>query len=200
LFIASQHGYQDIVTLLLQNQAHINANYKTGSSPLYVACQNGHEEVAKLLIESQATIDSPRKNGSTPLFVSCKNGHTNIVNLLLQKRAHIDMPRKDGLTAIDVAKYNNHRSVMDLLLDANKGAGSESLNGKALKDWTEEEVYEYFNHHSHLSKIATILRDEAINGTALLKLTSDDYKSIGFKLGHVKNMEEEIKKLSHTTN
>ena len=55
LYIASKHGYLEIVRLLLKAGANPN-RYARGQSPLKVAMQKGHTEIVELLVSSGAKI------------------------------------------------------------------------------------------------------------------------------------------------
>ena len=47
---AAQNGRDQVVKLLLDNQADVNQAYKNGSTPLMLAAHNGHAAVVKLLL------------------------------------------------------------------------------------------------------------------------------------------------------
>ena len=58
LYIASKHGYLEIVRLLLKAGANPN-RYARGQSPLKVAMQKGHTEIVELIVSSGAKITKP---------------------------------------------------------------------------------------------------------------------------------------------
>lgn len=66
LIYASQSGNIDIVKLLLENKAELNAqDPETGFTPLIYAVVNNHIEIVELLISSGADISIRDKDGKT---------------------------------------------------------------------------------------------------------------------------------------
>jgi len=100
LFIASQNGHTEVVSLLLAKEGvDVNQAQKDGATPLYIASQNGHTEVASLLLAKEGVnVNQAQKHGVTPLHVASRNGHTEVVSLLLAKEG-IDVNLKDAFGA-----------------------------------------------------------------------------------------------------
>eukprot|EP01124_Arcella_intermedia_P026743 TRINITY_DN5106_c0_g1_i14.p2 TRINITY_DN5106_c0_g1~~TRINITY_DN5106_c0_g1_i14.p2 ORF type:complete len:568 (+),score=163.51 TRINITY_DN5106_c0_g1_i14:2892-4595(+) len=67
---------------------------------------------------------------------------------------------------------------------------------KPLSKWSSSEVFEYLKEHETLSPFAKIMKEEEISGEGLITLTTDELKSIGFKLGHIKSLQIVIKQLT----
>jgi ankyrin repeat protein len=85
LWIASQNGHANVVELLIENNAELNAKRTTDNrTALWMAAQNGHTDVAKLLIENGADLDIKATDNSTALMPASQNGHTEIVKLLCE--------------------------------------------------------------------------------------------------------------------
>ena len=61
LFAGTRNGHQDIVQLLIQSGAAVNARQNDKWTPLFVASRHGHQDVSLLLIHSGGTVD-PRSN------------------------------------------------------------------------------------------------------------------------------------------
>ncbi|WP_447983493.1 ankyrin repeat domain-containing protein [Nitrospira sp. Nam74] len=59
LILASAKGHSEVVRLLLDHGAHINATDHTGWTPLHAAIYGGHAEVVQLLLERGAQMDQP---------------------------------------------------------------------------------------------------------------------------------------------
>jgi len=77
--IACREGHVEVVRLLLDRGADIEAMTFAGSTSLYVACGNNMLEVARLLFDRGAGLEVKTKVGSTPLHFA-------------SRRAHIDRP------------------------------------------------------------------------------------------------------------
>lgn len=59
LILAAAKGHTEIVRLLLDRGAHINATDHTGWTPLHAAIYGGHAEVVQCLLERGAQLDQP---------------------------------------------------------------------------------------------------------------------------------------------
>jgi ankyrin repeat protein len=59
LILAAAKGHTEIVRLLLDRGAHINATDYTGWTPLHAAIYGGHVEVVQFLLERGAQLDQP---------------------------------------------------------------------------------------------------------------------------------------------
>lgn len=56
---ASSGGHTDIVRILIENGADVNAKDGVGWAPLLIACKGGLTDTARLLIENGADVDVP---------------------------------------------------------------------------------------------------------------------------------------------
>jgi ankyrin repeat protein len=57
LHIASYHGYSELVELLLEKGAHVNAKTKNGATPLHMAALQGNIDIVKMLFGKGANIE-----------------------------------------------------------------------------------------------------------------------------------------------
>jgi ankyrin repeat protein len=89
LYVA-QKGHKDIVALLIERGADIDAASDVGSTPLYIASQKGNVEVVEYLLRHGANVDAKFKGYYTPLYIACQNGWLPIVKLLLNAGANIE--------------------------------------------------------------------------------------------------------------
>ncbi len=89
LFVASQNGHSEVVSMLLAVQGiDVNQSKNTGSTPLYIASQNGHSEVVSMLLAKQGVdVNQARKRSErhlvTPLRAAIDRSHTEIAKLLV---------------------------------------------------------------------------------------------------------------------
>lgn len=94
MHIASRLGNVDIVMLLLQHGADLDAITKDMYTPLHIAAKEGQDEVAAVLLEHGANNTATTKRGFTPLHLAAKYGNIKVAKLLIQKDAPVDAQGK----------------------------------------------------------------------------------------------------------
>ncbi|KRZ77069.1 Ankyrin repeat domain-containing protein 17, partial [Trichinella papuae] len=120
LCVAASGGHTEVMQLLLQNGAEINARSgsKLGISPLMLAAMNGNAEAVKFLIERGADITSHiETNRNTALTLACFQGKADVVRLLLQSGAVVEHRAKSGLTPLMEAATGGYVEVGRVLLE-----------------------------------------------------------------------------------
>jgi len=138
---ASHAGSTDIVSLLLDKGADVNAQDADGYTALSIASRNGHTEVVKLLLDKGADVNVQDADGDTALIWASRNGHTEVVKLLLDKGADINAKDKYGDTALILASRKGHTEIVKVLLNA--GA---DINAKDGNDWTALMLASFYGH------------------------------------------------------
>ncbi|TPP59183.1 Ankyrin-2 [Fasciola gigantica] len=113
LHIASLAGHIDIVKLLMEYGANVNAQSQNGFTPLYMAAQENHVEVVNHLLNNGANPALSTEDGFTPLAVALQQGHDRVVAILLEK----DSKGKTRLPALHVAAKKNDVHSATLLLN-----------------------------------------------------------------------------------
>ncbi|KAK7908713.1 hypothetical protein PG985_016016 [Apiospora marii] len=116
MLLASRHGFEDIVQLLIQQGAKVDG---TGLSPMVTAADEGHLNIVKLLADNGASInssDSARRR--TPLIAAAERGLEAIVLFLLARGADLDAKCYAGLTAYQWAEKEGHDAIARVLQQA----------------------------------------------------------------------------------
>ena len=83
--VAGQHA--DIVAVLLDHGAKVNARQADDFTPLHGAAQNGQLHVVQFLVEHGARVNLRNSKGRTPLALAKKAGHTEVVAWLREHGA-----------------------------------------------------------------------------------------------------------------
>ncbi|CAN9423003.1 unnamed protein product [Alternaria alternata] len=125
LYWASQYGYKEIVGLLIDKGADVNAQGGRYGNALQAASISGHKEIVVLLLDKGVDVDAKGGEHGTAVQAASLNGHKEIVALLLDKGVDVDgvdVDAKGGLcnTALQAASRNGHKEIVALLLE--KGA------------------------------------------------------------------------------
>lgn len=74
----------EIVNILLQNSANVNAKQSNGVTALHSAAHNGATELVKLLLKNGADKNDKTQEGKSVLDFAKEGGFTEIINLLIK--------------------------------------------------------------------------------------------------------------------
>ena len=121
LHVACEQGFTDVVQLLIDHQANVNAKMNDGTTALMLACQNGRESVVEILVSTgRCDIKLQRLDGVTALFLVVQHGHEKIFDYLLDKidqtREIVDVAREDGATPLFKACQKGFDSLVKKIL------------------------------------------------------------------------------------
>jgi ankyrin repeat protein len=108
LTLVSQHGFTDVVRLLIERGAKVNPGNKRHDEPLYAAAKNGHAEIVDLLLAAGADVNSTNEYGHTPLMAAAIAGNEPIMRTLVAGGADPRAKDKFGRGVIHYAVSNKH--------------------------------------------------------------------------------------------
>ena len=123
---AAQQGHTDVVELLLENGADINAQTRDGYTPLTMACRGCHWDTARVLIDNGAGVNIETGNGYTALIFASSEGRLEIVEALIAKGANVNIKTVVGSTALVIA---SNKDIVDVLTKAGAASGSSTPPG-----------------------------------------------------------------------
>ncbi|RHZ43334.1 ankyrin repeat domain-containing protein [Aspergillus thermomutatus] len=106
----------NIVKMLVEAGADLEAKNASDETPLTRAAINGSTSAVRLLLEKGANIESRDQSGFSPLLLAAWKGHTPVVCLLLEHCAGIGFANPDGDTALMLAARNGHHETILSLL------------------------------------------------------------------------------------
>ena len=115
LRIASKEGHVELVEMLLNNGANVNAKNSYGVTALHIASREGHTDIVAMLLEKGADVNAKSDGGYTALISASESGHTETVAMLLEKGADVNAKTNWGDTALIQASYYGHTEIVKLL-------------------------------------------------------------------------------------
>jgi len=125
LHVAARYGRLEIVKLLLDRGADINAGDKRGmtgsqQTPLYAALSANQFEVEKYLLEKGADVNSANSHGKTPLHLAATHRDVRTVRLLLDHGANVLAQDSDKKIPFDLAADRNRKEIAELIKNYKK--------------------------------------------------------------------------------
>nr|CAG4636933.1 EOG090X04G6 [Ceriodaphnia reticulata] len=98
---AAKEGHLNLVTLLIQRGARVNATNMGDDTPLHLATAHGHRDIVSLLLKNKADINFVNEHGNTPLHYACFWGYSNIAEDLVNYGAYVSVANKYGEIPLD---------------------------------------------------------------------------------------------------
>ena len=99
---ATSNGHEDVVNLLIENKASVNAITVFGTTALMQAAWNGQLKIVKILVENHANIHMQGVGGWTALYFASLSGqgHPEVVRFLLDTGANPNVKDQIGMTTL----------------------------------------------------------------------------------------------------
>jgi len=120
LMYAALAGNTEVIKLLLEKGADVNARHNGAGGALIPAAQMGDPGAVKLLLEKGAEVNISHKSGYTALMyaAAAESNDPELINAFLAKGAEINVKAKDGETALTLAGRKGRTEIVRLLKKA----------------------------------------------------------------------------------
>ena len=127
LHIAAEEGKDQVVRMLLDKGADVNAQGGLYGNALQAASYGGYDRVVQILLDKGADVNAQGGEYGNALYTASRGGHDQVVQILLDKGA--DINAQGGLygNALQAASSEGHNQVVQILLD--KGADINAQGG-----------------------------------------------------------------------
>ena len=99
---ASERGHAQIVRILIDAKADLNARDKSGSTAIIIASSKGQPEAVRVLIDAKADLNIKDHIGTALARAMMDEGHTEIIELLKGAGAEASHTDHDEYTALMV--------------------------------------------------------------------------------------------------
>lgn len=114
LTLASYHGNSDIIDLLIENGADLDAKNKDGVTALMISSNEGYVDIIKNLLKNSASINIQDNKGFTVIFHA--EQQICVIDLLVKNGANLDIKDKHGNTALIFAARKGQKDIIELLI------------------------------------------------------------------------------------
>ena len=125
LAIASAHGHNAVVELLLSQGADLKMDNGAGTYAIHNAARNGHVQVVRTLLSHASLLSYSGytreeglrdEDGETPLTLAARGGYWEVVASLIEAGVYIDERNANDETALKIATHEGHYFLVDWLL------------------------------------------------------------------------------------
>ncbi|KAF5333923.1 hypothetical protein D9758_017476 [Tetrapyrgos nigripes] len=128
LYYASMAKLPNVILILVEEGANINAQGGQYGNALQAASYEGSEEIVKLLVEKGADINAQGGPYGNALQAASYLGREEIVKLLVEKGADINAQGGEYGNALQAASYGGSEEIVKLLVE--KGADINAQGGQ----------------------------------------------------------------------
>ncbi|AIF81039.1 hypothetical protein I862_02380 [endosymbiont of Acanthamoeba sp. UWC8] len=113
LRLAIQYNMAEIVNILINKGADINATDNRANTPLMFAAEGEDIKSVELLLSKGADINARNSDGNTALMLTVE---VDIAEFLIRKGADINIENNQHRTALNIAIENEKIAIMELLI------------------------------------------------------------------------------------
>ncbi|XP_026207508.1 protein TANC2 isoform X2 [Anabas testudineus] len=118
LCVHSHLGYMDMVALLLEFGASVDAPSESGLTPLGYAAAGGHMSIVTALCRRKAKVDHLDKNGQCALVHAALRGHMEVVKFLIQCDWGMGQQQQQSPQSQQQAAFTKSHAVQQALIAA----------------------------------------------------------------------------------
>lgn len=141
LYYAALFGLSDVLKLLLDQGADVNARSGQYGNALQAASGGGHERSVRLLLAGGAHVNAKSPSCGNALQAASEGGHEQVVKLLLDSGAYVNAQGGPYGSALESAIGNDHFTIVKLLLDAGADVAVANYDGWTPLNYASDKGY-----------------------------------------------------------
>ncbi|WP_410542263.1 ankyrin repeat domain-containing protein [Wolbachia endosymbiont of Tetranychus urticae] len=141
LHVASYKGYNEIVKILLNNRAQIDAVNKDGHTALHLAAYYGHHLVVETLLKNGAQANSINSKKDTPLHYTALRSHKIATEILLKHGADVNARDNNDRTPVYNAVFSGSLNIIKLFAEEDFNVDVFDKGGLSLLHWAALSLY-----------------------------------------------------------
>ena len=119
----------EVISLLLEAGADVNAADQVGMTALMLAALSGNPEIVSLLLKAGADVKAANNSGRTALMDAVSVGSPGIISLLLKAGVSVNAADQVGMTALMDAARVGDPEVVSLLIKAGADVNAVTNSG-----------------------------------------------------------------------
>lgn len=117
LHVAAAKGHTSILGILLARGAKVDAQEKTGLTPLMNSAEQGHVVPSILLLDKGADPNIQDYAGNSPLLLAVANNHQDVARILIEKGSDVNLADGEFTTPLMLAAQFGYTDMVALLLE-----------------------------------------------------------------------------------
>ena len=130
LHFAVENCSIEVVQLLIDVGANVEAETKDLKTPLYWAAGAGRKDILEALVKNGARVDRTSSEKQTALFEAVGQGNKESVLYLLEQGVDVNACDKQGETVLHESIRRDDRAITDLLLKHKADKTIKNLDGR----------------------------------------------------------------------
>lgn len=134
LFIAVENGNIEMVQLLLNFRAKVNARDSSKQSPLMRLDYDATPELVDLLVRYGAKVNMVDSEGNTAIILAASSAKADVLEALIDAGADVRAANKEGQTALMEAASNGDVESVKLLIAAGSEINARNKDGESAWD------------------------------------------------------------------
>lgn len=152
LLVAAHCGNEEVVDLLIQNNARLEVTDGSGCTALHLAAARGHVEVLELLLYEGVDVEARNTHGRTAIWMAADQGQLDATRMLVATQAKVNSRADNQMTPLHVAAKRGDADIVEFLIS--HGADLEA------KDASMMTALHYACEAGHIGVIELLLNSK----------------------------------------